>query len=75
MVVYFSPASATRDLKLRTAAIERLTPVLKRVHDGADSAAITEHGLYQRLVTRHADGRFYLDKEKLVPPARSSARR
>ena len=65
MVVCFSPASAERDLKLRTGAIDRLNAVIKRVHGGADAAAITEHGLYQRLVSRHADGRFYLDKVKL----------
>jgi transposase len=65
MVVCFSPASAQRDLKLRTGAIERLGAVIERVHAGADAAAITEHGLYQRLVSRHADGRFHLDKTKL----------
>jgi len=65
MVVCFSPASAERDLKLRTGAIDRLGAVLKRVHAGADAAAITEHGLYKRLVSRHSDGRFYLDKAKL----------
>ena len=65
MVVCFSPASAERDLKLRTGAIERLNAVLKRVHDGGDTTAVTEHGLYQRLVTCHSDGRFYLDKAKL----------
>lgn len=65
MVVCFSPASAQRDLKLRTSAIDRLTAVIKRVHTGGDTACITEHGLYQRLVSRHADGRFYLDKSKL----------
>jgi transposase len=65
MIVCFSPASAERDLKLRTGAIERLRAVMNRVHAGADAAAITEHGLYQRLVTRHADGHFHLDKAKL----------
>jgi transposase len=65
MVVCFSPASAERDLKLRTGAIDRLNAVIKRVHGGADAAAITEHGLYQRLVSRHADGHFHLDKAKL----------
>src|SRR5262249_16186444 len=65
MVVCFAPASAERDLKLRTGAIERLRAVLERVHAGADAAQVTEHGLYQRLVSRHADGRFYLDKAKL----------
>jgi hypothetical protein len=65
MVVCFAPSSAARDLKLRTGAIDRLSAVIKRVHDGADAAAITEHGLYQRLVSQHSDGRFYLDKAKL----------
>jgi hypothetical protein len=65
MVVCFSPASAERDLKLRTGAIERMRPVIERVHRGGDAAAITEHGLYRRFVTRRADGTFALDKAKL----------
>lgn len=66
MVVCFSPASAERDLKLRTGAIGRMSPVLERVNAGGDAATLTEHGLYRRFVTRHDDdGRFYLDKNKL----------
>lgn len=65
MVVCFSPASAERDLKLRTGAIDRMRPVLARVNDGGDATAITEHGLYRRFVTRHRDGHYYLDKKKL----------
>jgi Transposase DDE domain. len=65
MVVCFSPESAERDLKLRTGAIARMRPVLEAVNSGADAAAITEHGLYRRFVTRHRDGTFSLDKQKL----------
>ena len=65
MVVCFSPASAERDLKLRTGAIDRMRPVLERVNDGADRAAIDEHGLYRRFVTRRSDGTYALDKRKL----------
>ena len=65
LVVCFSPASAERDLKLRTGAIERMRPVLDAVNRGGDSAAITEHGLYRRFVTRRSDGTFVLDKRKL----------
>jgi hypothetical protein len=65
LVVCFSPASAERDLKLRTAAIERMRPVLERVHRGGDAMAITAHGLYRRFVTRRPDGTFALDKRKL----------
>jgi transposase len=65
LVVCFSPASAERDLKLRTAAIERMRPVLERVHRGGDATAITAHGLYRRFVTRRPDGTFALDKRKL----------
>jgi transposase len=64
-VVCFSPASAERDLKLRTGAIDRLHSVLERVNAGADAAAVTEHGLYRRLVSQGQDGRFHLDKSKL----------
>ena len=65
MVVCFSPASAERDLRLRTGAIERMTPVLERVNRGGDPSAITGHGLYRRFVTRRSDGSFQLDKRKL----------
>jgi hypothetical protein len=65
IVVCFSPESATRDLKLRTAAIDRMRPVVERVNAGADPEVITTHGLYRRLVTRVADGKFHLDKHKL----------
>ena len=65
MVVCFSPESAERDLKLRSSAIARMRPVLESVNGGADCAAITEHGLYRRFVTRHRDGTFSLDKQKL----------
>ena len=65
LVVCFSPASAERDLKLRTGAIERMRPLLDRVNHGADPASLVEHGLYRRLVTRRSDGRFDLDKAKL----------
>lgn len=65
MTVCFSPESAERDLKLRTGAIDRMRPVLEAVNAGADPAAITEHGLYRRFVTRHRDGTFSLDKQKL----------
>jgi Transposase DDE domain len=64
-VVCFSAASAARDLKLRMGAIDRMQPVLERVNAGGDAAALTEHGLYRRLVTRGIDGRFCLDKQKL----------
>ena len=64
-VVCFSPESAARDLKLRTGAIDRMTPVLDSVNSGADAAAITEHGLYRRFVMRTAGGKFHLDKRKL----------
>jgi len=65
LIVCFAPASAERDLKLRTGAIERMGPVIERVNAGADAAALTEHGLYRRLVSRGADGRYHLDKRKL----------
>jgi hypothetical protein len=65
LVVCFSPASAERDLKLRTSAIERMRPVLDAVNRGGDATAITEHGLYRRFVTRRSDGTFVLDKRKL----------
>lgn len=65
MVVCFSPASAERDLKLRTGAMDRMRPVLDQVNRGGDAAAITEHGLYRRFVTRRADGTYQLDKRKL----------
>jgi transposase len=66
MVVCFSPASAQRDLKLRTGAIDRMHAVLERVNGKAASEdAITNHGLYCRFVSRHADGTFHLDKRKL----------
>lgn len=65
LVVCFAPASAERDLKLRTGAIERMRPVIERVNGGADAAALTEHGLYRRLVSRGPDGGFHLDKSKL----------
>jgi len=65
LVVCFSPASAERDLKLRTGALDRMRPVLERVNAGGDSAALTEHGLYRRFVSRDPNGRFYLDKNKL----------
>jgi transposase len=65
LVVCFSPESAQRDLKLRTGAIDRMQPVVAKVNEGADAAAITEHGLYRRLVTRGSDGKFHLDKRKL----------
>ena len=64
-VVCFSPASAERDLKLRTGAIDRMRPVLERVNGGGDSVALTTHGLYRRFVTRRADRTFQLDKRKL----------
>ena len=65
LVVCFSPASAERDLKLRTGAIERMRPVLERVNRGGNAADLTEHGLYRRFVARRADGSFQLDKRKL----------
>lgn len=65
MVVCFSPQSAERDLKLRTGAIDRMNPVLERVNGGADSHAITDHGLYRRFTSLGTDGKFYLDKCKL----------
>jgi len=65
LVVCFSPASAERDLKLRTGAIERMRPVLEQVNRGGNPAALTEHGLYRRFVARRADGTFQLDKRKL----------
>jgi hypothetical protein len=66
MVVCFSPASAERDLKLRTGAIDRMRPLLERVNTSGDNdAAITGHGLYRRFVTRGDDGKFHLDKHKL----------
>lgn len=64
-VVCFSPESAARDLKLRTGAIDRMRPVLERVNEGFDAAAISGHGLYRRLVSRGADGKYQLDKSKL----------
>jgi len=65
MVVCFSPESAARDLKLRTGAIDRMRPVLEHVNAGADPEPITAHGLYRRFVSRGADGKFHLDKQKL----------
>jgi hypothetical protein len=65
LVVCFSPASAERDLKLRTGAIDRMRPLLERVNAGGDPAPLVEHGLYRRLVTRRTDGRYQLDKRKL----------
>lgn len=65
MVVCFSPASAERDLKLRTGAIDRMRPVLERVNSGGDSAPLAEHGLYRRFVTRRTDSTWQLDKHKL----------
>jgi hypothetical protein len=65
VVVCFSPASAARDLKLRTGAIDRMHPLLERVNAGADPAPLVEHGLYRRLVTRRTNGRYELDKRKL----------
>lgn len=64
-VVCFSPASAERDLKLRTAALERLGSVLERVNRGGNAAEITENGFYRRLATKRRDGTFALDKNKL----------
>ncbi|MHB8467858.1 MAG: IS1634 family transposase [Acidimicrobiales bacterium] len=64
-VVCFAPASAARDLELRTGAIARMRPVVERVNAGDDAAALTGHGLYRRLVTRGPDGAFHLDKAKL----------
>jgi hypothetical protein len=65
LVVCFAPASAERDLKLRTGALERMRPVLERVNRGGDASALTSHGLYKRFVTRRADGSYQLDKQKL----------
>ncbi len=65
LVVCFAPASAERDLKLRTGALDRLRPLLERVNAGGDPTPLTAHGLYRRLVTRRADGRWDLDKRKL----------
>ena len=65
LVVCYSPASAERDLKLRTGAIERMKPVLKQVNQGGYESLVTTHGLYRRLVIRHSDGKYYLDKNKL----------
>jgi transposase len=65
LVVCFSPESAERDLKLRTGAIDRMRPVLGRVNQGGDAAAISEHGLYRRFVSRREDGTYALDKHKL----------
>jgi transposase len=65
MVVCFSPASAERDLKLRTGAIERMRSHLERANRGGDAAPLAEHGLYRRLVTSRSDGTWQLDKAKL----------
>ncbi len=65
LVVCFSPASAARDLKLRTGAIDRMHPVLERVNAGADPTPLLEHGLYRRFVARRSNGRYELDKRKL----------
>jgi hypothetical protein len=65
LVVCFAPASAERDLKLRTGALERMRPVLERVNRGGDATALSSHGLYRRFVTRRTDGTFQLDKQKL----------
>jgi len=64
-VLCFSPASAERDLKLRTGAIERMRPHLERANRGGDAAPLAEHGLYRRFVTRRSDGTWQLDKAKL----------
>jgi transposase len=64
-VVCFSPASAERDLKLRTAALDRLSEVLERVNRGGNAAEITENGFYRRLATKRKDGKYALDKNKL----------
>lgn len=64
-VVCFSPASAERDLKLRTAALDRLAAVLERVNRGGNAAEITENGFYRRLATKRRDGTYALDKNKL----------
>lgn len=64
-VVCFSPASAERDLKLRIAALDRLTDVLERVNTGGNAAEITENGFYRRLVSKRKDGTYALDKNKL----------
>lgn len=65
LVVCFAPASAERDLKLRTGALDRLRPLLERVNAGGDPTPLTAHGLYRRLVTRRADGCWDLDKRQL----------
>ena len=65
VVVCFSPESAERDIKLRTAAIERVGDVIKRVNAGRDAAEITTNGWYRRLASRGSDGTFALDKNKL----------
>lgn len=70
-VVCFSPASAERDLKLRTAAVERLGAVIERVNRGGNAAEITENGFYRRLATRRKDGTFSLDKNKLEREAQA----
>jgi hypothetical protein len=69
VVVCFAPESAERDHRRRSAAIERLGPVLARVNAGADACDVTRDGWYKRLVTRHADGTFALDKTKLEKEA------
>jgi hypothetical protein len=65
MVVCFSPASAQRDLKLRTGAIERMRPHLDKANRGGEQTPVAEHGLYRRFVTRRDDGTWQLDKAKL----------
>lgn len=65
VVVCYAPESAERDHKLRNAAIDRLGPILVRVNAGGDAAEITTNGWYKRLATRHGDGTFALDKNKL----------
>jgi len=42
-----------------------MRPVLAAVNAGGDPTRVTEHGLYRRFVTRHKDGTFSLDKQKL----------
>jgi len=69
VVVCFNPASAERDHARRAAAIDRLGPVLAHVNAGGDAAEITTNGWHKRLASRHADGTFALDKNKLEKEA------
>lgn len=64
-VVCYSPASAQRDLKLRTGAIDRMQPVLDKANRSGNDLPILEHGLYRRFVSQGKDGKLRLSKSKL----------